>query len=1311
MAKFKPSVLLAGASIVAVTAGILVACAHDKPGAVAEAGMAPIPDRPDWNWDVRPILSQNCFACHGQGTQKAGLRLDIEKAAYGDIPEDKGKRALVPGNINKSELWKRITSNDVDVRMPPKESHKTLSPHDIAVIERWIKQGAKYKQHWAYIPPAVVKPEKTKWDDQAVNSVDRYIYAGLAKEGLQPAKEADRETLINRVTLDLTGLPPTLQEVDAFVADKDPGAYEKLVDKLLASKEYAERQTNIWLDVARYADTRGGLNDGERSLSFPYRDWVISAFANNMPYDQFVTWQLAGDKLNNGNPSRDQLLATAFLKAGRQDSEGGSIDEEYRTNYVQERTELVGKDFLGLTVGCAKCHNHKYDVIAQADYYSISGFFNQMDERGGSSGNRGTVMGTALEWPTAKQSKKLNDAHAATVAKEAAYQAALRTAQTKADAQAAAISATQRADLIKTAIDADTQAYYPLDDGYKASFESLYIPETPQAFGVPKKGTQVKEPVAEETTRLQKKILADVAAGKPTPVLDGPAGPAPMDGKGGKKGEGKGGEGHAKGEGHKGDGQKAEASKAEGKHMHGGGHEIAAGDEGKSGAPKAIKVADHGGGAKAKAEGGKPSDAKAGGKGGKGGEKPGGRVRNRGFILSDAAARVSDPGLPRVASYEIDAALEQLLASGFQDARLGSGSRVQERQLPALVNGKTLLWTKSGLKDGAPGYLSNATFVPGAKGQGVLLNNTIVATDPSVGKFERTQPYSLDLWVKLRAKPYEDSTRPAGPSAAILNNNGGIDTQGYELDLANGHLSYQIVHNAPANMLKVSTTDKLPTGRWVHITSTYDGNSKAAGMHLYVDGKEAKTVVEHDHLTRSASPRGANTQNGSYFGLASGVNFNRPELIGGAIDEIRVITRALTPLEVAYLQDPKLAAAAPAADARAELALASAQKDPAVQQAWADLSEARLNEQKADAAISQIMVAGDQPQYRKTFVLDRGVYNSYMQEVKPQAIPRVFPWSDKLPRNRLGLVDWLFDPKQPLTARVYVNRMWQNHFGTGIVQTVDDFGTQGTNPTNPELLDYLAVEFVKSGWNIKHLQKLMVMSATYRQDSNISRENLEKDPRNFLLERGPRFRMPAEIIRDNALTASGLLVKHVGGDAVFPYAPDAIWDGVAQGAVIYPTNVPADENHRRSMYTFVKRNSPVPNLVPFDMPDRYNASVVRPISNTPLQGLVMLNDPQFMEAYRKLAERAIKSSSNEDQQISMIWRLAVRRLPMPAELEAAKHLLASQYARLQAKPEAAKQILDIGLAKSDPAVDPARLAAMTLVTAGVMNTPDAYTLR
>jgi hypothetical protein len=1212
--------LTIGASIVAAGAGISVflAVANGSRQAAAEvaAGSAPIPDRPDWNWDVRPILSQNCFSCHGQGIQKAGLRLDLQKSAYDPIPDDKNKRAIVPGNLRRSEVYKRITSTDPDIKMPPKEAHKTLSARDVAVIERWIAQGAQYKQHWAYIAPTVAKPKQTRWDNQAVNEIDRYIYAKLAQEGLSPSPEVDRETLINRVTLDLTGLPPTLEEVDAFVNDKDPNAYEKLVDRLLGSIEYAERQTNIWLDVARYADTRGGLNDNERPLTYPYRDWVIDAFNRNMPYDQFVTWQLAGDQLQN--PTREQRLATAFLKAGRQDSEGGSIDEEFRVNNVNERTELIGKDFLGLTVGCAKCHDHKYDVIAQADYYSIAAFFNQMDEGGLASASRGTPRGATLEWPTALQAEKLAEAHAGVSTKEAAYRSALRAAQQKAAATLAATPDSERASFLEASIKADTQAYYPLDSGYTGDFSSIYVDPPEPLKGIPVAGEKNPfegMPRAQVTAFLQKKILADVHAGKPTPML--------------------------------GRGQAAAVS-------------------------------------------------------------PSGR---RAVMAGDLAAMQADPGLPRLASREVEWAMEQLIASGYTDNRLGMGSsRITERRLPQWIHAEALQWSDSGLGDHKNALLSNVKFVPGHKGEGIQLRDSVFAADKSVGRFERTQPYSLDFWLKLRTDPYVDTTRPAGPSASILYNNGVIQGQGYELSLANGRLSYSIIHLAPHEMLQVSTKENIPTGRWVHVTSTYDGNSNADGMHLYVDGKEWPVQIDHNHLTRTSLPVGANSGFASYFGLASGINFNRPELVDGALDELHVVTRALTPLEVAYLQDPKAAEAVPPQQARADMALISAQKDPEVQKAWKELTEARLNEQRVETPVNRIMIAGDQPIPRKTYVLDRGVYNSYGQEVQPQGIPRVLPWNDK-PRNRLGLAAWLFDPQHPLTARVYVNRMWQGHFGNGIVQTVDDFGTQGTNPTHPELLDYLAVEFVRSGWDIRHMHKLMVMSATYRQNSAISAENLAKDPRNFLLERGPRFRLPAETIRDAALMASGLLIKKVGGDAVFPYAPDSIWEGVAQGEVVYPTNVPAEQNYRRSIYTFVKRNAPAANLVPFDMPDRRDAQVARPTSNTPLQGLAMLNDVQFMEAYRKLAERAIKSSADEDEQLTTMWRLAVRRHPDATELATIKAYRASEVARMKESPDDAKRLLAIGLAPVDSEVDPVELAALTVVTAGVMNTPDAYSLR
>ena len=1263
MVKRGPALIVAMGGAAVALLGLAACQNYGQPKTTASAAEA-IPDKVDYNWDVRPILSQNCFQCHGNDpkNRKAGLRLDKAEASYGKLPEDPGKRAIVPGNPKRSELFKRITSTDSDYRMPPREAHKTVSARDIAVLERWIKQGAKYKDHWAYLPMKEVKPKRSDWDKQAVNQIDRYIYATLAQKGLTPSPEADRETLINRVTMDLTGLPPTLAEVDAFVADSRSNAYEILVDRLLNSTAYAERQANVWLDVARYADSGGGLNDNEQSIAFPYRDWVISAFKRNIPYDKFATWQIAGDRLPN--PTREQILATSFVRAGKKNNEGGAIDEDFRLEYVLERTELVGKAFLGLTVGCAKCHDHKYDVISQADYYSMAGFFNQLDERGIHAGSRGTPMGPTLEWPTAMQAKNLTTAQKATAAKLAAYQATLAAARQRAAAQVDQMAAPQRAGFIKAAIDADTQAYYPLDSGYKGPIDSLIEDEQPRAPAQPPDGLADTPPGktrAQVQAEVKVKIMAAraeydalKAAGKPIPesinkiINPQPAGRrviavAPKPEKASLKREtvvGRGSDG-----------------------------KIALGNDGKAAA------------------------------------------RNGSVTPVSVVAPRIDPQLPRIAAREVDKALDLLVAAGYRDARTGVNSRINKRQLRPGLRGESFLWTPSGIPGKAPGGLSNIKFVPGARGQGVQLKDSVVFADPTVGKFERFQPYTLDLWIKLRPKTYEDISRPQGPDASILFSSGGVESGGYDLQLNDGKIEYAITHSAPYDQIKIGMLKDLPRDSWQHVTVTYDGNSKAAGLKLYINGQPAQTKVIQDRLTRSAMPRGQSSLNFGYFGLQAGASFNRPELVDGAIDELRVVTRALTPVEVAYLQTPKAATATPAQTQRAELIEIVAAKDPAVAAAWAALTDARANEQKVETPIYRLMVAADAPNPRTNHILDRGVYNSYKGDVPAQALPRVFKWDAKLSRDRLGLAQWLFDPKNPLTSRVYVNRLWQSHFGSGIVQTVEDFGTQGANPTHPELLDYLAVEFIRSGWDQRHMHKLMVMSATYRQSSTITKDRLEKDPRNFLLARGPRYRLAAEQLRDGVLFASGLLVDKPGGDSVFPYQPEGIWDSAAQGFVVYPFDVPKDQMHRRSMYSFVKRNAPAPNMVVFDQPDRNLSSVSRTISNTPLQSLVLLNDPQFIEAYRKLAERAIKTTPNEDQQLVTIFRLAARRHPSEREMASLKRYRDSVTADVAGAPADVEKLLAVGVSKRDPSIDKVRLAALTMLTAGVMNSPDAYTLR
>jgi hypothetical protein len=1159
---------LAGSSA-ALSAILLVSCgSHYTPPAEVAAAAKEVREDIDYNWDVRPILAQNCFNCHGNSTQKSGLRLDIAANAYGELPENRGKHAIVPRWPEKSELIRRITTPDPDEHMPPRESHKVLAPVEIATLLEWIRQGAQYKQHWAYIAPRSVAPRATQFDAKAVNPIDRYVYARLEKEKLEPAPQADKETLINRVYLTLTGLPPSLQEVDAFVADTRPDAYEKIVDRLLASSAYAERMAQTWLDVARYADTDGYLNDSGGRLLHPYRDWVISAFRKNLPYDKFVAWQLAGDQLPH--PTQEQLLATSFLRMGKRNAEGGIIDEEWRVEYVNERTELIGSAFMGLTVACAKCHDHKYDVISQAEYYSLAGFFNNMDEGGiHGAGPGGTPMGPTLPWPTKEQRAALESAHQTVKAQEAAYRATVTAIAANARAKSAVLARAPRSDvtaLIEASIEAGTQAYYPLDSTFVASFEPLMI-EPPKGRFSFEGGDDMDVPVSR-------------------------------------------------------------------------------------GAPPVAAVA----------------------------KVP--RERLASNDLSHAVGRAIREG-----RYE------------FQNA-----IAIKQRRLLVGLNEKVLAWTPSGREGELPGIVNNATFIDGVSGKAVQLHDTIGFAAKGVGAFDRLQEFSLDLWIKLReGAPYK--------RASVLYNQ---SRSGYDLLLENNRLKFDLVHVAPYNMLSVRTVDALPQGKWVHVTMTYDGSSRAAGVRLFVNGAPARTEIYRDRLTRTSLPRGGHSLLGSYFGLAFGTRRAQEEFMGGAIDEIRVFDKALSPIEVRYLHDPKSLDAIDSATLGRQLADLLAAQDERIVSAKAELRQQRAAESKVESRIPQLMVAGDAPVARPNYILDRGIYDKYLKETPPGVPVRVFPPDSAQPlRKRLDLVKWLFDKNNPLTARVYVNRLWQLHFGAGLVATIQDFGTQGANPTHPELLDWLAIEFVKSGWDIAHMQKLMVMSATYRQSSNVSRQLHERDPTNRLLARGPRYRLPAEMIRDSALFASGLLVDKVGGDAVFPYQPDGVWEGNGLGANIYPTQVDVtpDQFHRRSMYTYIKRNAQPASMLIFDMADRNVAAVSRSISNTPLQALVLLNDPQYMESYRKMAERAVSAAADPQAQIENVFRLATRRRPLRAELEALAAYREAEVVRLSSANEDVDKLLGIGVAPADPQIDRVQLASLTMVAAAAMNSPDAYTLR
>ena len=864
-------------------------------------------DRVDFNRQVRAVLSDKCFHCHGPDpkNRKAGLRLDTKEGAFEETQS--GLRAVVPGDLEESELIARITSEDENDRMPPKSLGRDLTPAEVDVLRRWVDQGAEWKDHWAFIPPERPPLPDVVRRDWPRNGIDRFVLARLESEGLAPSSEASRERLIRRVAFDLTGLPPTLAEIDAFVDDRSPDAYERLVDRLLASPRFGERMAVDWLDVARYADTYGYQADVYRAM-WPWRDWVVRSFNANLPLDRFITWQLAGDLLPE--PTRETVLATAFNRHHRQTNEGGSIEAEWRTEYVNDRTITFGAAFLGLTLECARCHSHKYDPITQKDFYSLSAFFNSIDESGLYSHFTDAIPTPTLWLTDADRDKALADANAR---------------ERDAEAEVAKLAAERR-----------------------------------PAFEVWLRGLDRAKPPAAEV-----------------------------------------------------------------------------------------------------------------------------------------AGRIGD--------FPFDE-----LAEGKSPNRRDAEKLAKAVESPSLVEGRV--------------------------GKALKLDGEDGVTLP-MGNFDRFQPFSLALWLKTPDR--KDRAVVLRRSMAWTD----AGSRGYELMIEDGRLTASLVHFWPGNAIGIAAQDPLPIDRWTHVVLAYDGSSRAAGLSLYVDGKSAAIEVVRDALTKTITGGGADE-------LAVGHRFRDRGFKGGEVDELQVFDRSLTALEAAQIFDGKSLAdrlaADPAtladADRDALLAYYLANHDEPHRTAVAKLQEARQARAKVGDPVAEIMVMKEMPEPRPTFVLNRGAYDAPGERVSADTPRSLLAFPADLPRNRLGLARWTVDPKNPLTARVTVNRWWQSVFGRGLVSTPEDFGSQGQQPSHPELLDWLARELVDSGWDVKRTWRLMVESATYRQTSDASAEMQARDPDNVLLARGPRDRLTAEMLRDNALASSGLLVGTMGGPAVKPFQPAGLWE-------------------------------------------------------------------------------------------------------------------------------------------------------------------------
>jgi hypothetical protein len=1039
----------------------------------------------DFNREVRPILSDKCFHCHGPDEQnrKGRLRLDTREGA---TRTREGFTPVVPGKSTESEILLRVISTDEEEVMPPPEAKLgRLSSTEVAVLKRWIDEGANYQSHWSFIPPHLAAdsiPQATPGLPSDASPVDRLVAASLARRQLHLQPEADRRTLIRRLTLDLNGLPPTPAEVAAFVADPSSDAVPRLVDRLLASPRYGERMATDWLDVARYADSYGFQIDRPRDM-WPWRDWVIGAFNRNLPWDQFVTWQLAGDLLPKATD--EQVLATAFNRLHAQEAEAGSVEEEYRINHVNDRTTTFGAAFLGLTLECARCHDHKYDPISQRDFYSLSAFFQDIDEAGLYALGPESTPTPTMWLPDEAQRQK----HAAATAAVRAAEQALAQARSAA----------------------------------RPAFER-WVTATPGA-----------------DLRMKGEIASfSFDDSEPVPA---PAGP-------------------------------------------------------------------------------------------------------------NAASKASkDPNVP-------DEAPVLPLVRFANRANPGDYATSPAEYRSSLASG------------------------------GAIRIGGDVPVNTTVGNFQRHDPFSVAL--RIQASRQEERAVIFHRSSAASDSG----SRGYELILDGGRLRWSLIHFWPGNAISIRAVDPLPLQRWVHVAVSYDGSSRAAGLALFADGKPARVEVVQDNLSKDiAGCREYNPPGFSCRTLTIGVRFRDRIFKEGLIDDLRVFNRAITPLEANELNAAgALATAAPAE--RMDYYLAN--HDPAFLQALDALRTARAAQTAAAEEAKEIMVMRQAFRPRTTFVLRRGEYDQRGDSVSagtPGVLP---PFPAGEPRNRLGLARWLTDPGHPLFARVTVNRVWQSLIGHGLVRTSEDFGSQGELPSHPELLDWLATEFIRSGWDLKALVRTIVLSRTYLQRSFATPELMKEDPGNVWLARGPRHRLPAETIRDRALAASGLLVDTFGGPPVFTYDIPESFKPAPAGK--------GDALYRRSVYTFWRRTGPAPVLEAFDVPKRVVCVVRRDTTNTPLQALILLNAPQFVEAARFLAEKLVRVHGSEREAlVSAAFEHVLCRPPDPIERAITGRLLERQLQEFSASPEAAETYASTGASPRNKDLPAPLVAAATVVVNTLMN--------
>ncbi len=1023
--------------------------------------------------DILPILSDKCFLCHGPdaGTRQADLRFDLA-----GVGVEHG--AIVPGKPEESPLVERITSTDADLMMPPPSAKLRLTDEEKKLLEQWIAEGAEYGEHWAFrpLPDEVAVPEvaNSKWTK---GELDRFIAQRFESEGLSPTERAAPLRLLRRATLALTGLPPTPEEIASFEKQIEAAgfdaAYAAAVDRLLASPAFGEQMALPWLDAARYADSHGYQSD-QLNTQWPYRDWVVRALNDNLPYDQFITWQIAGDLLSN--PTTDQRLATAFNRIHRMTNEGGSIAEEWRIEYAADRVHTLGSAVLGLTLECARCHDHKYDPISQRDYYAISAFFNSIDEWGLYEVTQ-KVPAPTLQLPTPEQAARLEKAKRGVAEAEQAL-AAHRANQEKAF------------------------------DNWLAS-------------------------------QLQSPSFA--------PVERNLIGHFTFDGEG-------------------------------------------------------------------------------------------------------TTLRNEAPGADAKKVYST----------------------------------------------------AGATRAEGVAGAAVRLDGDVAIDFPGLFAPDWHDPFTFDLSINDKlAQPLP---------CVLLHTTDGTDASfnGFDLLLVGGHLEARFYREWPGSALGVRTDKVINQGDWHRVTVTYDGSKRAAGLAIYVDGKPVELTVLRDHV----DPAGALLPGRDSQRVGIGARFRDRGFKQGQVDELRVYRAALSPLEVAQLGD-RGAFDRALHDHETHRQSLRDYFDAAVDQRGielaAELTQARKEIVEVENGIQTVSVMREMSEPRPTYLLARGAYDAPKSD-ENRVARDVFeamlaPFPADAPRNRLGLAQWLIDPRHPLTSRVAVNRVWMNFFGHALVSTPENFGKQGTRPSHPELLDWLARDFVDHGWDTKRLCRQIVLSATFQQDSRLTPELLERDPENLLYTRGPSYRLSSEQLRDLALASSGLLVRELGGPPVSPYQPGGdLWRESNSMSPPYHQSV-GKGLYRRSLYSVWKRTAPLPNMLAFDAPTREVCTISRSRTNTPLQALVLLNDVQFVEAARALAGEvaSVEPTAEVGDQITLAFIRVTGRSPDKTECQLLESLYREQLALFDGGEQQAEAFLEPGELKPATDIPANHLAALTVVCQTLLN--------